>query len=105
MKSGGPMKFFRLFSVIVFVTVIIIAHFFAPADYLWWQRTISELAGQNLPHAWIMRTGFILFGGLLSLQVMCLIIKKHTSLVSGLAVIAYGLSMLCTGIWSAAYPG
>jgi hypothetical protein len=51
-------KFTNLFIVFV----IFIAHFFAPEDYLFYQHTMSEMAGQFVPNAWILTTGFYLTG-------------------------------------------
>ncbi|NUM43275.1 MAG: hypothetical protein HUU38_01100, partial [Anaerolineales bacterium] len=42
--------------------IIIIAHFFAPPEYVWTQNTISDLAAQGVEHQWLMQVGFIGFG-------------------------------------------
>lgn len=52
------------FTNIFIVSVILIAHFFAPEGYLFYQHTMSELAGQGVPNAWILTSGFILGGSL-----------------------------------------
>ena len=44
------------------VSIIFIAHFFAPEGYVFYQHTMSELAGQGVPNAWILTTGFIVGG-------------------------------------------
>jgi hypothetical membrane protein len=44
------------------VFIIFIAHFFAPDGYLFYQHTMSELAGQGVPNAWILTTGFFTGG-------------------------------------------
>lgn len=46
-------------SVIYFVAVIIMAHFFAPVAYQWQFNTISDLAAQGLPPQWIMQIEII----------------------------------------------
>jgi hypothetical protein len=51
-------KFTNLFIVFV----ILIAHFFAPENYLFYQHTMSEMAGQFVPNAWILTTGFYMTG-------------------------------------------
>lgn len=103
MKS--TIRWTRLTSVISFVLIIIVAHGFAPSDYVWWQRTISELAAQNLPLAWIMRAGFISFGIMLVAQVLWSFKHREVPIFVGTALIGYGLSMLATGVWSTVYPG
>lgn len=50
------------FTNILIVTIILIAHFFAPEGYLFYQHTMSELAGQGVRNAWILTSGFILGG-------------------------------------------
>lgn len=42
---------------------LLAAHLAAPESYSWQTDTISELAAQDYDKAWIMRTGFIGFGG------------------------------------------
>jgi hypothetical membrane protein len=44
------------------VAIIFFAHFFAPVGYLFYQHTMSELAGQGVPNAWILTSGFIIGG-------------------------------------------
>ncbi len=51
----------RLTNLLI-VSIIFLAHFFAPEGYLFYQHTMSALAGQGVPHAWILTTGFILGG-------------------------------------------
>ncbi|MCB0537723.1 MAG: hypothetical protein KDE33_09360 [Bacteroidetes bacterium] len=54
-------------SVGLFVGFIIIAHFFITSPYDWRTNTISELASQHYQYRMIMKTGFILFGGILAI--------------------------------------
>ncbi len=51
----------RLTNLLI-VSIIFLAHFFAPEGYVFYQHTISELAGQGVPNAWILTTGFIVGG-------------------------------------------
>jgi hypothetical membrane protein len=44
------------------ILIIFFAHFFAPSGYLWTMHTMSELAGQGVPNAWILTLGFFLTG-------------------------------------------
>ncbi len=47
---------------LLLVSIIFLAHFFAPEGYLFYQHTMSELAGQGVPNAWILTSGFFLGG-------------------------------------------
>lgn len=51
----------RLTNLLI-VSIIFLAHFFAPEGYLFYQHTMSELAGQGVPNAWILTSGFVLGG-------------------------------------------
>lgn len=51
----------RLTNLLI-VSIIFLAHFFAPEGYVFYQHTMSELAGQGVPNAWILTTGFIVGG-------------------------------------------
>ncbi len=51
----------RLTNLLIF-SIIFLAHFFAPEGYVFYQHTMSELAGQGVPNAWILTTGFIVGG-------------------------------------------
>jgi hypothetical protein len=89
-------------SVIYFIAVIVLAHFFTPPEYRWTQNTISDLAAQGLKYQWIMQAGFIGFGLLLNLA----FIQKFTAAgrvsYPDLLIMAYGLSILLTGFFSTA---
>ena len=47
------------FAVAYITIFIIIAHLLVGEPYLWYRNSISQLAGQAYPYAWIMRLGFI----------------------------------------------
>ncbi|MCZ4272418.1 DUF998 domain-containing protein [Maritalea porphyrae] len=51
-----------LFGICIFVVAALIAPFFTHSDYNWVRHTTGELAGQQMPNAWIMRVGFISLG-------------------------------------------
>jgi hypothetical membrane protein len=51
----------RLTNLLI-VSIIFLAHFFAPEGYVFYQHTMSELAGQGVPNDWILTTGFIVGG-------------------------------------------
>ena len=89
-------------SVIYFITVIIIAHFFAPPGYAWTRNTISDLGSQGHVHKWIMQAGFIGFGVLLTAAMVLKFRDLRRVNYPDLLIIAYGLSVLVTGFFCAA---
>ncbi len=91
------------FSVAVayFIAIIILAHFFVPPAYDWTQNTISDLASQGHTYKWIMQTGFIGFGLLLTWGVVFHFDKNRRSYFLILVAI-YGLSILLSGIFCTA---
>ncbi len=89
-----------LFSILYFVTIIIIAHFFAPPEYVWTQNTISDLAAQGVEHQWIMQVGFIGFGLLLNLGFVQKFRAAKKVFWGDVLVMVYGLAVLFSGIFS-----
>jgi hypothetical membrane protein len=84
--------------VIFFIAVIIIAHFFTPPNYDWTQNTISDLASQGHIYKWIMRSGFIGFGLILTIGVVIHFRQSKQRYFLGFVAI-YGLSILMSGIF------
>ena len=91
-----------LASVIYFVVVIVIAHFFAPPAYRWTRNTISDLAAQGLKYKWIMQAGFIGFGVLLNLGFVLKFIDARKVSYPDILVMVYGLAILLSGFFSTA---
>lgn len=60
-------------------------------------HSLSELAGQAMPHAWIMRGGFVGFG--LAVGLASLMRWRHDPLLH-LALLLFGLAMLAAAFWS-----
>jgi hypothetical membrane protein len=90
-----------LIAVAYFIAVILLAHFFAPPIYDWTQNTVSDLASQGHTYKWIMQTGFIGFGLLLTWGVVFHFNNnRHAYFLLFVAV--YGLSILMSGIFCAA---
>ena len=87
-------------SVGLFVGIIIIAHFFTTNPYDWRANTISELASQNYQHRWIMKIGFILFGGILIVGIINKLINGNGKLLTELPILIYGLAILISGLYS-----
>ncbi len=90
-----------LMAVIYFISVIVLAHFFVPPIYDWTQNTVSDLASQGHTYKWIMQTGFIGFGLLLTWGVIFHFNKSRRAYFL-LLVAVYGLSILMSGIFCAA---
>ena len=88
-------------AVAYFTAVISLAHFFVPPIYDWTQNTVSDLASQGHPYKWIMQTGFIGFGLLLTWGVIFHFDKNRQAYFLFLVAI-YGLSILVTGFFCAA---
>lgn len=87
-------------SVGLFVGIIIVAHFFTTNPYDWRANTISELASQNYQYRWIMKIGFILFGGILTVGITKKLINGNGSLLTELPILIYGLAILVSGLYS-----
>lgn len=87
-------------SVGLFVAIIVIAHFFTTNPYDWKSNTISELAAQNYQYRWIMKIGFILFGGILAAGITNKLIFGNGKLITELPILIYGLAILVSGLYS-----
>ncbi len=85
-------------AVAYFIAVIVLAHFFVPPLYDWTQNTVSDLASQGHTYKWIMQTGFIGFGLLLTWGVIFHFSKNRRAYFL-LFVAVYGLSILMSGIF------
>lgn len=107
MEERNPMKetFITRFPVALFIAFILVAHLFVPQGYQIRINTISEMAAQGLPHGWIMRSGFILFGLTQIIGQGHRLQKQEGSLLTTIPYILYGVSIGLTGIWSTTYPG
>lgn len=93
------MKSYRL--AVAFITMIIlIAHFVVGEPYLWYQNSISQLAGQAYAKAWIMRAGFIGFGLLIQVAGIRRLRAAGRYWYRELPLLLYGLSVLASGIFS-----
>jgi len=90
-----------LLAVIFFVSVILTAQFYAPPDYRWTQNTISDLASQGHAYKWIMQTGFVGFGLLLTWGVVFHFNKNRRAYFL-ILVAVYGLAILMSGIFCTA---
>jgi len=86
---------------VTFITIfILIAHFVVGEPYHWYRNTISQLAGQAYPNAWIMRAGFIGFGALVQIAGIGRIREAGRYWYREVPIMLYGLAILAAGIFS-----
>ena len=92
------MEFFKtnynIFSTLLFVVFIIVAHIFSTNYYDWTKNTISELGAQGYERKLIMQIGFFAFG-----LTMCLGIFLNGLSIRTLPILIYGLCVALTGIF------
>lgn len=94
----------RLTNLLI-VSIIFLAHFFAPEGYLFYQHTMSELAGQGVPNAWILTTGFVLGGSLyIGFAIFYLQNQKLPTWLFWLTALN-GLMTLLLGVFPTSYDG
>ncbi len=89
---------FICMSIAALVVGIVAGNIFAHPDYSLVSNTISELAAQDAPNAWIMRTTFFAYGLGVAAAALADI---RTHLLARIAIIAFGLSMVGAGVWAA----
>lgn len=75
----------------------LIGPFASHPDYSSIRHSLSELAGQAMPNAWIMRSGFVAFGGAVLLASL-MRLRSSPAVFGPLA--AFGAAMLAAAIWS-----
>lgn len=95
------MKSYRLAIAYIFI-FILFAHIVVGDQYIWYRHSISQLAGQGYAQAWIMRAGFIGFGVLVQIAGIGRIRAAGQHWYRELPIMAYGLCILASGIFSAA---
>nr|WP_299342839.1 DUF998 domain-containing protein [Allomuricauda sp.] len=91
---------YNVFAVFVFVSFIIVAHILAIDSYDWCEHTISELAAQNYKDRLVMKSGFILFGGILFLGVLRKLLNKQSDFIAELSIVFYALAVFVSGLYS-----
>lgn len=74
--------------------------FVVSEPYLWYRNSISQLAGQAYPNAWIMRAGFIGFGVLVQIAGIIRMRAVGRYWYREVPIMLYGLSILASGIFS-----
>lgn len=98
------MKGIRLSNAFL-VFVIFLSHFFAPEGYLFYQHTMSEMAAQFAPNAWILTLGFVGAGiGYLVFSTQ-LHLQKLAPRWLTILVMANGLSLILLAFFPTSYDG
>lgn len=85
-------------GILVLFLAALTGSFVTSPDYSVFAHTISELAGQDMPHAWIMRTGLAAYGAAV---VIAGIPGLTARPLHRLPILAFGLSMAGTALWAA----
>ncbi len=86
-----------LAGIAAFVLATIVGPFLSHPDYRSVSHSVSELAGQNMPNAWIMRAGFVAFGAAV---VVATLLHWRSGPAVSIAVVIFGLAMIAAAIWS-----
>ncbi len=94
-----PMQIMIVASVVYFVGVILLAHFFAQPGYLWAWNTVSDLAAQGHERKWIMQAGFIGFGLLLNLGIVTSFIAAQQVHYPDVWIMLYAMAVLLSGFF------
>lgn len=86
-----------LLGVIGIVLAAAVGPLFSHPNYSSLAHTMSELAGQTMPNAWIMRLGFVIFGACTALAAaLCLKVRPHTAA----PLMVFGTAMIVAAFWS-----
>ena len=94
---GDPTRAIALTGIAAITLAALIGPFASHPAYSSVRHSLSELAGQNMPNAWIMRGGFAVFGG--AVLAASLIRWRSDPLAFG-ALAIFGIGMLAAAIWS-----
>jgi hypothetical protein len=86
-----------LIGIGAFVLAALAGPFFSHPAYSSMADTVSELAGQNMPNAWIMRSGFVALGVGVCLAAL---VMPRTDLLLSAALVMFGAAMVGAAIWS-----
>lgn len=84
-------------GILACIAAILLTQSLTLDEYSIVANAISELAGQGMPFAWIMRAGFIVFGAGALASALAGIRRNPPGRI---AVAVFGLGMIGAGIWS-----
>jgi hypothetical membrane protein len=90
---------------VLIITIIFIAHFFAPVGYTPILHTMSELAGQGVPNRWVLTTGFFLGGLGYILFATLAYRKKQIPFWLYMLTASNGLMTFLLGVFPTSYDG
>ncbi len=93
------------FTNLFIICIIFIAHFFAPEGYLFYQHTMSELAGQGVTNAWILTTGFVVGGSLYIGFALFYLRNQNLPIWLFWLTALNGLMTLLLGVFPTSYDG
>jgi hypothetical membrane protein len=87
------------------VSVIVLSHFFAPEGYLFYTHTMSEMAAQFAPNAWILTSGFV--GAGLGYIVFSLYYFHRKKLPRWLSIMTFlnGVTLVLLAVFPTSYDG
>jgi hypothetical protein len=80
-----------------FVCAALVGPFASHPAYSSITHSVSELAGQSMPNAWIMRAGFVAFGGAVLLAAFA---DLRANPAVNAALCLFGAGMVGSAIWS-----
>lgn len=93
----NPAAVIALAGIVIILTAIVAGPFLSVPEFSWIRHTTSEQAGQQLPGAWIMRAGFLAYG---FCTAAASILDLQTRPWVRAALIAFGLGLIGTAVWS-----
>jgi hypothetical protein len=84
-------------AFVAFFGAMIVGPWFSDPRYSSLSHVVSELAGQNMPGAWIMRAGFVAYGlGILAVSLP----RLGTAPLREGPVVVFGLAFFAVAFWS-----
>ena len=95
--NRNPATAIALAGIVVILTAIVVGPSFSVPEFSWMRHSTSEQAGQLLPGAWVMRTGFVAYG---FCTATASILDWQIRPMVRAALIAFGLGLIGTAVWS-----
>jgi uncharacterized protein (DUF486 family) len=86
-----------LIGIMAFLLAVTLGPLVSDPDYSSLAHTTSELAGQAMPNAWIMRLGFMTFGLCTTLAAA---LRLRDRPYTAVPLIAFGMAMVTAAFWS-----
>ncbi len=86
-----------LWGIVALFAAMILGPLASDPAYSTVSNTTSELAGQGMPNAWIMRTGFAAFG---LAAILSAALRLREAPLMHIPVLLFGLGMIGVAVWS-----